>query len=41
MYTSSRIQRKMIKYAHVFKALGIINEEELKKISVTKRIEKL
>lgn len=41
MYPSNRIQKKINTYAVVFKALGIINEKEMKKITVKKFNEKL
>ncbi|MGF2616454.1 hypothetical protein ACQUWN_12710 [Rossellomorea aquimaris] len=33
MYRSGRIQKKINGYAVVFKAMGILSEEELKKIT--------
>ncbi|WP_421378315.1 hypothetical protein ACOJQI_12685 [Bacillus salacetis] len=40
MYPSGRIQRKIQTYAVVFKALGILSEEEVKLITEKKHIEK-
>ncbi|MGD6969054.1 hypothetical protein [Rossellomorea vietnamensis] len=37
MYNSGRIQKKINRYAVVFKAMGILNEEELKKITERKQ----
>jgi hypothetical protein len=33
MFPSRRIQRKMMMYAAVFKSMGIIDEQEMKKIN--------